>query len=136
MTMKSRMAVISFFLIGCMFEGSVASAQSLNPISPFQSPMTLQGDGENAGLTVHHDPLGRPCLDIEAASRAEVVNPNVYDHVISVYNRCLTQIKLHVCYYQSEHCIDMTIPGLQRKDSVLGIYPSTQYFRYTYREKF
>jgi hypothetical protein len=119
-----------------MIQGYGASAQNPNLTSPFQSPLTMQREGENAGLTVHRDPLGRPCLDIEAASRAEVVNPNVYDHVISVYNRCLTQIKLHVCYYHSDHCIDMDIPGLQRKDTVLGIYPATQYFRFTYQEKF
>jgi hypothetical protein len=128
--------LVTSLCVGYLIQSGVATAQGLSPISPFQSPLTLQENGVNAGLTVHLDPLGQPCLDIQAAAEAEIVNPNIYDHVISVYNRCLTQIKLHVCYYHSDHCIDMAIPGLQRKDAVLGIYPSTRYFRYTYREKF
>ncbi|EJW11979.1 hypothetical protein A33M_2567 [Rhodovulum sp. PH10] len=45
--------------------------------------------------------LGKPCLDIEAASRAHVSNPLIYDHAVSVVNRCLKPIKLKVCYYTS-----------------------------------
>jgi hypothetical protein len=107
-----------------------------NATSPLQNRLTLQNEGINAALTVHHNPLGRPCLDIEAASRAEVINPKVYDHVISVYNQCVQRIKLRVCYYHSDHCIDMEIGGSQRKDAVLGIYPNMRYFRYSYQEKF
>lgn len=116
--------------------GQVVMTQNANPTSPFQSRLTLQNSGENAALAFHRDPLNRPCLDIEAASRRHVINPDVYDHVVSVYNRCLKPIKLRVCYYKSDHCIDMEVPGQQRKDGVLGIYPKMQYFRYSYREKF
>lgn len=106
-----------------------------NATSQFQNRLTLQNEGDNAALTVHRGPLGKPCLNFEAASRRHVINPNVYDHVVSVYNRCVQIIKLRVCYYHSDHCIDMEVPGLQRKDAVLGIYPNMQYFRYSYREK-
>lgn len=116
--------------------GQVILSQRTNPNPPFQSRLTLQGGGENAALTVHRDSLNRRCLDIDAASRRHVINPNVFDHVVSVYNNCLKPIKLRVCYYRSERCIDMEVPGKQRKDVILGIYPNLQYFRFSYREKF
>lgn len=101
-----------------------------------QNRLTMQRGGDNTALTVHRDPLGRPCLNIEAASHAHIVNPNIYDHVISVKNRCIKTIKVKVCYYHSDHCIDMEILGSQRKDAVLGVFPNFQYFRYSYQEKF
>jgi hypothetical protein len=103
--------------------------------TPGQSRLTLQGPGQNSAVLTHRNPLGRPCLDIEAASRAHVINPNVYDHVVSVENKCLQRIKLQVCYYGTDHCIDVDVPGMQRKDVVLGIFPSLKFFRFSYREK-
>jgi hypothetical protein len=114
--------------------GHCAVAQS-DSSGLFRSRLTLQGGGENAALSVHRDALGRPCLDFEAASRAHVINPNVYDHVVSIHNRCVKLIKLNVCYYGSDRCIDMEVPALSRKDGILGIYPSMRFFRYSYKEK-
>ena len=135
----ARLAVLS--LVALVTAVPAAHCQSSlapnsNTTSPFQNRLTLQGSGENAALTIHRDPVGNPCLKFEAASRSHVVNPKVYDHVVSVYNRCLKPIKLRVCYYKSEHCINMEAPGLKRTDAVLGIYPAMQYFRYSYREQF
>ena len=134
-----RLAPFAIFAL-VAFTGTSYCQSSLIPnpsvTPPLQNRLTMQNGGDNAALTVHHDPTGKPCLDIEAASRREVINPKVYDHVISVYNKCLTTIKLRVCYYHSDHCIDMEVPGSQRKDVILGIYPNMQYFRYSYREKF
>jgi hypothetical protein len=129
-SVSSRVAIVALISFG-----HCAVAQSDSAGSSFQSRLTLQGAGENSALSVHRDALGRPCLDFEAASRAHVINPNVYDHVVSVYNRCVKQIKLTVCYFGSDHCIDMDIPPLSRKDGTLGIYPSMQFFRYSYKEK-
>jgi len=116
--------------------GQVVSVQGSNPSAPFQSRLTLQGSGKNSAFTVHRDALNRPCLDIEAAARRHVINPNVFDHVVSVYNNCLMPIKLRVCYYNTDHCIDMKVRGKQRKDGILGIFPNMRYFRYSYREQF
>ncbi len=129
----SFVVFVAFIGVGNCQTGLIPNS---NATSPFQNRLTLQNGGVNAALTVHRNPLGRPCLDIEAASRAHVINPHVYDHVISVYNRCVQTIKLRVCYYHSEHCIDLELPGSQRRDTVLGVYPNMQYFRYSYREKF
>jgi hypothetical protein len=108
----------------------------VNPISPFTSRLTLQNGGENAALITHRDALGKPCLDFEAASKRHVINPDVYDHVVSIQNRCSKLIKLKLCYFKSDQCLDVEVPAQQRKDTVLGIYPRMQNFRYSYQEKF
>ena len=129
----SLVVLVAFTNAGYCQTGLIPNS---NATSPFQNRLTLQNAGENGAFPVHRSPLGKPCLDIEAASRRHVINPNVYDHVVSIYNRCVQNIKLRVCYYHSDHCIDVEVAGLQRKDVALGIYPSMQYFRYSYREKF
>jgi len=116
--------------------GQTGLVPNPNTASPFQNRLTLQNPGDNAVLMVHRDPLGRACLNIEAASRQHIVNPNVYDHVVSIYNQCLKTIDIRVCYYHSEHCIDVKVLGSQRKDEVLGIYPNMKEFRFSYQEKF
>jgi hypothetical protein len=131
-----RVILCGFIIVVIADPGNCQTGIVPNINSPFQNRLTLQNGGDNAGLTIHHDALGRPCLDIEAAARAHVINPNLYDHVISVYNRCIQQIKLRICYYNSDHCIDMEIRGSERKDGVLGVYPNMKYFRYSFREKF
>jgi hypothetical protein len=108
----------------------------MNQNPPYQSRLTLQNDGVNAALAIHRDPLNRPCLQIEAASRQEVINPDIYDHVVSVYNRCQKTIKLRICYYKSNHCIDLEVQPLKRVDGILGRFPNMQFFRYSYQEKF
>jgi len=128
---SNRFVVLISILCGL----HAATAQGLVTTTPFQSRLTLQGPGQSSGIFTHRDPLGRPCLDFEAAARAHVINPNVYDHVVSIYNKCLSRIQLQVCYFGTNHCIDAEVPGLQRKDVVLGVFPSLQYFRYSYREK-
>jgi len=126
-------AILAFTKISYCQTGLIPNS---NATSPFQNRLTLQNSGDNVALTVHHDPLGRPCLDIEAGARSHVINPKIYDHVISVYNKCLATIKLRVCYYQSDHCIDMEIPGSQRKDGILGVYPNMRFFRFSFQERF
>lgn len=131
--MPPRVCLLASFVSFAFLQA--AAGQGLAPAAPFQSRLTLQGPGENAAAFTHRDSLGRPCLDIEAASRAHIINPNVYDHVVSIQNKCLQRIKLRVCYFRTDHCIDVEVPGLQRKDAVLGVYPSLQFFRFSYREK-
>jgi len=131
--------IASIILLGTLSVFAVSSdakAQITNPNAPYKSRLTLQNSGENAALTVHRNALGKPCLNIEAASRAHVVNPDVYDNIVSFQNQCNILIKVRVCYFGSESCVDVEVPALQRKDAVLGIRPQSQYFRYSYKEKF
>lgn len=123
---RTRTACALLVLAGALFACGPAAAQTT-------SRLTLQS-GESAGL-VSKDALGRPCLDIEAASRAHIVNPNVYDHVVSVSNRCLKTIKLKVCYFGTERCTELEVRGFKRKDAVIGVVPGMKMFRYSYGER-
>lgn len=113
-----------------------AMAQITSPTSPYKSRLTIQNSGENAALTVHRNALGKPCLNIEAASRTQVVNPNMYDNIVSIKNQCSQVIRVQICYFGSESCVDVEVLGQQRKDTILGIRHHSQYFRYSYKEKF
>lgn len=134
----TRIAIVLMTLlsVASAIQAQSVMAQMTIPTSPFKSRLTLQNGGENAALTVHRDPLGKPCLNIEAASRAHVINPDVYDNVVSVFNRCSKLIKVRLCYYKSDQCVDVELSGQQRKDTVLGVRPHMQYFRYSFQEKF
>ena len=93
--------------------------------------LTMQA-GESRGLMTK-DAFGKPCLDIETASRAHVSNPKIYDHVVSVMNRCLKPLKLKVCYFGSDRCTELDVPGMKRKDAIFGV--GTNMFRVSYTEK-
>lgn len=102
----------------------------------YQSRMTLQGPGQNSALTVHRNAVNQPCLDYEAASKQQVVNPTLYDHIVSITNQCPTTIRLKLCYYKSDKCQDIEVGARARKDVIMGVAPNMQYFRYSYTEKF
>jgi hypothetical protein len=135
--MIARFSVLTFFLLlAFAVHNSDSKAQLNNPNFPFKSRLTLQSDGVNAALTVHRSPLGKPCLNMEAASRAQIINPDLYDNIVSIQNQCSKKISVKVCYYGTEICVDVEVLAQQRKDVTIGIRPHTQYFRYSYQEKF
>lgn len=84
----------------------------------------------------HRDFTGKPCLGVGGFARPHIVNPNVYDHVITAINSCPQRIVLQVCYYQSQDCIPMEVPGSGRKEAILGTLPAAKDFRFEFREKF
>ena len=84
----------------------------------------------------HWGPTGSACLAIEGDAKAEVVNKNIYQHQIKITNSCGQAIKVHVCYYKSDHCIDIDVPAWEKKDSVLGIFPALKRFQFEAKERF
>jgi len=124
------------FTLG-LLAAAPASAQLVPNSTPsFQSRMTLQGPGENGALSVHRNALNQPCLDYEGASRKQIVNPTLFDHIVSIKNICPRPIKVKICYYKSERCLEVEVGAQSRKDVILGVAPNVQYFRYSYTEKF
>ncbi|RAI45015.1 hypothetical protein CH341_06270 [Rhodoplanes roseus] len=80
--------------------------------------------------------MGRACLDVETIARGRVANPALFDHVISFENRCLKPIKVQVCVYKTaDQCTSLEIPGMKRKDAVLGVGSGSQIIRYTISER-
>lgn len=102
--------------------------------APVRAPMV--GGITNSVVKVHLAPTGKPCVRVEAYSKAQTINPNIFEHVISATNNCSQRIKMEVCYYKTQHCILVDLPPYDRKQTVLGIYPALKEFRYEYTEKF
>ena len=104
------------------------------PSSGAASSTPMAGEVRNSGFR-HRDSLGRTCLDISGSSRARVINPNLYDHVVVVGNRCLQLIRVKICYHKADSCLLAVVPGNQRKETILGSLPNVKYFRYDYQEQ-
>lgn len=99
------------------------------------SPLTFQGAAEQTGSSIIRDALGRPCLDIEAVARAHVVNPTVMDHIVSVKNGCPRLIKIKVCYFGSDRCVEAVLGSYSRSDVTLGTMTGVKTFRYSISQK-
>jgi hypothetical protein len=103
--------------------------------TPVETPPTF---GASAGTEIlrHRGLAGNPCLAFGGSARAHLLNPNVYDHVVTVKNSCAQRITAQVCYYRSQDCLLMEVPGGERKEAILGSLPSVKDFRFEFREKF
>jgi hypothetical protein len=106
----------------------------LSRLAEAQAPSFAPSGGDE--ILRHRDVYGKPCLLVTGSARARRFSPNLYDHVIAVVNSCHHRIVIRVCYYHSQDCIPMEIPGEERKEAILGTLPSTKDFRFEFREKF
>jgi hypothetical protein len=102
--------------------------------APTESP-TFQASSGNE-LLRHRGPTGKPCLDVGGFARRHTTVANLYDHVIAIKNNCAQRIAIQVCYYNTQDCLPVEIPGGERKEAVLGTMPSMTDFRFEFREKF
>lgn len=109
-----------------------ARSQTITAATP---RLLMQGPAEQTGTPVLRDALGRPCLDVEAASRAHIVNRDMVDHVVSLKNNCLRLIRAKICYFNSEHCKDVVLQAYKRADVTLGTMRSITTFRYSITQK-
>ena len=69
-------------------------------------------------------------------ARPHTTNPNLFDHVVNTINSCPQKLKLQVCYYKSQQCVWMEVPGREHKEALLGTLPSIRDFRYEFHEQF
>jgi hypothetical protein len=99
-------------------------------------PLPTFGASGNTEVLRHRGPTGKPCLTVSGSSRSHTIDQNLYDHVITVTNGCALRIALRVCYYATDECIAMEVPGDETKEAVLGTLPSMKDFRFEFREKF
>lgn len=84
----------------------------------------------------HRSASGKPCIVVSGYAQPHGVNPNLYDHVVTVINSCADRVDLKICYYNSLDCISVEVAGNERKEAILGIMPSLKDFRFEFREKF
>jgi hypothetical protein len=103
----------------------------------FASDLLAQGfTTSNSGDRKHLDLAGKPCLETTGGVHPLASNPKIYNHIISVENRCIEQIKAQICYHGTDNCMDVEVPGHSRKEQVIGVYPAMQQFRYDVKEQF
>jgi hypothetical protein len=124
----SRTVLLGLLLL-CALRGP-AFGQTLvpQPNSIFPTPSDLNRR--------HMDPTGKPCLKIGGYTKPELINPDIFEHMVGVTNSCGQNIKLKVCYYKTQDCIDVNAPPWGSKESVLGIYPALKDFRFEAKEQF
>ena len=103
---------------------------------PNPSATPTFGASNRAEILIHRGPTGSPCLAVGGFARPHLVNPNLYDHVVVVVNKCPQRIAMRVCYYNTQDCIPVEVPGNERKEAILGVLPSAKDFRFEFREKF
>ena len=145
--MLRTLALVLASLLGL---GTLATAQSVAAPSGSEArpalgasggtrpaaPLPLLGGTQTLGVKVHLGPTGKPCLKVAGYAKAQTINPNIFNHLILVSNNCSQPLKLQVCYYQSQHCAAVEVPGYARKEATLGIMPAMKEFRFEYREQF
>jgi hypothetical protein len=84
----------------------------------------------------HTGPNGKRCLTIVGSAKSQIINPDIYDHLVTASNACPSHIRARVCYYRSEHCISIDVPSYGRREEVLGVFPRLKDFRFEYKELF
>jgi hypothetical protein len=126
--MQVLRARISLLIALALFgESALAQGISLpNGIAPVQ---------DNLGKR-HLAPTGKACLAIQGYAKAELVNKNIYQHRIRITNSCGQNIKVQVCYYNTEDCILMSVPPWETKEDILGIFPALKRFQFQFKEQF
>jgi hypothetical protein len=85
---------------------------------------------------VHKGPTGKPCLSLSGSAKPQIVNREMFDHIVSIANSCPQRINVHVCYYRTDHCVTVDVPPYERTETVLGVFPKLQDFRFEYKERF
>ena len=129
---------IALALIWLAAVASAVSAQSETRgvgVRPGAENRTFGASSGNDVLR-HRAATGTPCLEVGGLARRHVMNPKVFDHVVTAKNSCPQRITMQVCYYRSQDCQTMEVPGGERREAILGSLPSAQEFRFEFREKF
>ena len=126
--------------------GGAAAAQGLSPLTPsrpaFGGPSGIVPSappvitGASSDILRHRDPAGRPCLMVEGMARAHTLNSHLFDHVIAATNGCAQPIKVQICYFKSQDCVAMEVPGRTRKSRILGMLPAVKDFQFEFHERF
>jgi hypothetical protein len=99
------------------------------------TPPNFEASG-NTDILRHRGPTGSPCLTVSGYARHHTIDRNLYDHMILVTNSCAQRIKLRVCYYMTDDCILMEVPGDEHQEAILGTLPSMKDFRFDFKEQF
>jgi hypothetical protein len=99
--------------------------------------LAAQGYTESDGLDrKHRDFGGKPCLETSGVTHPLASNPRISTHAVVLNNRCSDRISAKVCYYNTDDCTLVEVPGKSTKEQAIGVFPAMQVFRYVVREQF
>ena len=79
------------------------------------------------------DSVGKPCLSVAPMAQKQVINPNIYNHILLLDNNCGQEIRILACYYKTDSCKTLSIGGYKRQQQLLGVFPAAD-FRFSFRE--
>jgi hypothetical protein len=103
----------------------------------FSNDLLAQGFTESDSVErKHRDYMGKPCLVTSGVSRPLASSRRISNHSVSLDNHCVDRIKVKVCYYKTDDCKDVDVPGNSRKEQIIGTFPALQLFRYEVKEQF
>jgi hypothetical protein len=102
-------------------------------------------------VKVHQDVAGNACVTVAAHSLPKAdfrklfgggqtsdgtdIKLKTFEHIISAHNHCGLTVRLRVCYYGSQNCVPLDVPGHDDGQVSLGISPESG-FHYQYTEQF
>ena len=142
---RITLAAVGGLVVFCSAHAQNSSVPFTNPSRPTEEgagvaapprPPTPFGASNGTEILRDRSSTGAACLSVSGLARPHFINKNLYDHVIMVENNCAQRIGLQVCYYQSQDCVQMQVPGGETKEAILGTLPMMRDFRFEFREKF
>lgn len=123
-------------ILSTIFPADAQTAASSAAPGTASSSFTVQGPAEsspNIPSGSVRDPLGRLCYETYAVARAHIVDPSVYDHIISLKNNCTKPLKLKACYFNSDRCTPVDLRPYTHTEVIIGTMKNVRFFRYVIR---
>ena len=72
--------------------------------------------------------FGKTCIQYDTASRALLVDKNVFDYVVAVTNTCPRAIKLRICQRDGSDCSGVMVQAYRSTDVVMALGPNPAAF--------
>jgi hypothetical protein len=123
-------------LVATLFTLAAALVLAEPRAAQSQAPTPLVNGTDDLAARKHMGPTGKPCITIVANARAQMIDTHLFNHIVLASNACGQAIKMKVCYYHSDRCVEMDVPPYSRKETTLGIMPSMRAFRFEAHEQF
>lgn len=131
----------------CRFALSLSLFLALDALNPLHAQMSEPPPqigpptGLSHGIAVpgaprHKGPAGSECLKFNADQRGFAGNPKLIEHLVRINNRCLSPIKVQLCYYKTRSCQTVTAPPLRTSFHILGAQIDVRLFYFEYKELF
>src|SRR6516225_6078792 len=86
---------------------AAGAATAQTPVPVDRNPALYPTD--DGFFRKHMGPTGKPCISVFGGAQPQQINPLIYNHTVTATNACGLIIKLKVCYYHTEQCVDLAV---------------------------